>query len=89
MFFAVYRGTGGPIVVTASSSQAKLNDIYMQAGAEMGYEEKDINGEDQIGICLNYQEGSNKLYASRKYNNVEYDAYYYQITCSLYIALYR
>ena len=33
----------------------------MQAGAEMGYEEKDINGEDQIGICLNYQEGSNKL----------------------------
>ena len=47
----VYRGTSGPLAIS-DSSHTPLKNIYIQAGLEMGYEENDYNGHEQIGKFL-------------------------------------
>ena len=44
-----YHGTSGPLVIS-DSSHTPLKDIYIQAGLDMGYEETDCNGQEQIGM---------------------------------------
>lgn len=55
-----YRGKDGPLVITTPTS-APLGDIFIRAGAELGYKDVDCNGEDQIGNTKDNILGAMKL----------------------------
>ncbi|KAK6640558.1 hypothetical protein RUM44_012254 [Polyplax serrata] len=47
-----YHGTGGYLTVQDSPYNTPLGLAYLQAGQEMGYEVRDINGEYQTGFAF-------------------------------------
>ncbi|XP_055389215.1 glucose dehydrogenase [FAD, quinone] [Condylostylus longicornis] len=47
-----YHETGGYLTVQESPWRTPLSVAFIQAGQEMGYEERDINGEKQTGFML-------------------------------------
>ncbi|EZA53940.1 Glucose dehydrogenase [acceptor] [Ooceraea biroi] len=49
---AKYHGTGGYLTVQDSPYVTPLGVAFLQAGEEMGYDIRDINGEQQTGFAL-------------------------------------
>ncbi|KAL9878214.1 glucose dehydrogenase [FAD, quinone] [Glossina fuscipes fuscipes] len=47
-----YHGTGGYLTVQESPWRTPLSIAFLQAGLEMGYENRDINGEVQTGFMI-------------------------------------
>ncbi|XP_033354421.1 glucose dehydrogenase [FAD, quinone]-like [Bombus vosnesenskii] len=47
-----YHSTGGYLTVEESKWHTPLADAFLQAGREMGYENRDINGERQTGFTI-------------------------------------
>ncbi|XP_049767160.1 glucose dehydrogenase [FAD, quinone] [Schistocerca cancellata] len=47
-----YHATGGPLTVQDAPWHTPLGIALVQAGVEMGYEHRDINGERQTGFAL-------------------------------------
>ncbi|XP_051160391.1 glucose dehydrogenase [FAD, quinone]-like [Leptopilina boulardi] len=47
-----YHGTGGYLTVQESPWRSPLSIAFLQAGAELGYENRDINGANQTGFML-------------------------------------
>ena len=45
-----YHGTGGYLTVEEAPYRTPLADAFIQSGQELGYEERDCNGEFQTGI---------------------------------------
>ena len=49
---AGYHGRDGPVSVSDSFATPKATYVFLHAAEELGYKEKDLNGEDQLGKCL-------------------------------------
>ena len=47
-----YHGTGGYLTVEEAPYRTPLADAFIQSGQELGYEERDCNGEFQTGIFV-------------------------------------
>lgn len=47
-----YHGTGGYLTVQEAPWRTPLSVAFVKAGMEMGYENRDINGESQTGFML-------------------------------------
>jgi len=49
-----YHGTGGPLTVEEFSYKTPIARSFVAAGREMGYEERDLNGEVQTGFMMSH-----------------------------------
>ena len=47
-----YHGSGGYLAVEEAPYRTPLADAFIQGGKELGYEERDCNGEFQTGIRM-------------------------------------
>ncbi|XP_056642913.1 glucose dehydrogenase [FAD, quinone] isoform X2 [Diorhabda sublineata] len=47
-----YHGTGGPLTIQESPWRTPLVVAFLEAGSEMGYPVRDINGADQAGFMI-------------------------------------
>lgn len=47
-----YHGTGGPLTIGEAPYHTPLAASFVEAGVEMGYENRDLNGEKQTGFMI-------------------------------------
>ncbi|XP_021925709.1 glucose dehydrogenase [FAD, quinone]-like [Zootermopsis nevadensis] len=47
-----FHGTGGPLTVEEFAYKTPISRVFLAAGREMGYEERDLNGEKQTGFMM-------------------------------------
>lgn len=47
-----YHGTGGPLTIEEFAYKTPISRAFLAAGREMGYEERDLNGEKQTGFMM-------------------------------------
>lgn len=47
-----YHGTGGPLSIEEFAYKTPISRAFLAAGREMGYEERDLNGEKQTGFMM-------------------------------------
>ncbi|XP_063628496.1 glucose dehydrogenase [FAD, quinone]-like [Cydia splendana] len=48
----LYHGTGGYLTVSEAPCHSPLVEYFLEAGKELGYENRDINGEKQAGFMI-------------------------------------
>jgi choline dehydrogenase-like flavoprotein len=68
-----YHGKGGYLTVSEAGYQSPLGGAFIQGGKEMGYENRDGNGEYQTGKLFKFRRIKNKL---------QFDYFPRKVSCS-------
>ncbi len=45
-----YHSNLGPMTITDSNATPKLTQLFLKAARELGFDERDVNGDSQIGM---------------------------------------